>query len=113
MKKFISLVFIVILLTSCGINFEKNLKSGIWNVVATNGEAYTAEFADDTATFKLGEFLTIGMHYKINDNEIILIDEEQEEHTFIVEENKNEYIFKAKTDEVKERFGDLTLSPKK
>lgn len=112
MKRVIGVVLLIVtLLTACGVNAEKNLKSNMWNVVATNGEAYTAEFADDTATFKMGEFLTVGMHYEIKDNEITLIDEEQEKHTFIIEKSKEEYIFKAKTDEVKERFGDLTLSP--
>ena len=117
MKKIIGLsLLIVTLLTACGVDTEENLKSNTWNVVATNGEAYTAEFANDTATFKMGEFLTVGMHYEINDDEITLIEEEQEgqeEHTFIIEKNKEEYLFKAKTDEVKERFGDLTLSPLK
>ena len=113
MKKFIGLsLLIVTLLTACGVDTEENLKSNTWNVVATNGEAYTAEFANDTATFKMGEFLTVGMHYEINDDEITLR-EEQEEHTFIIEKNEEEYLFKAKTDEVKERFGDLTLSPLK
>lgn len=104
--------FIIILLSACGRNAEEDLKSNIWNVVATNGEAYTAEFASDTVTFKMAEFLTVGMGYEINGDEITLIEEEtNEEHAFTIEKNKQEYKFIAKTDEVRERFGDLTLSP--
>lgn len=114
MKKIVgSMLILTLLLTACGGNFEKKLSSNIWNVVATNGEAYTAEFAEDTATFKMGEFHTVGMHYEINGDKITLIDEEQQEHVFKIEKKKKEYIFEATTDEVKERFGDLTLSPKK
>lgn len=115
MRRIILAMFSVIILLSlsaCGENAEEDLKSNIWNVVATNGEAYTAEFANDTVTFKMAEFLTVGMGYEINGDEITLIEEEtNEEHIFTIEKNKQEYKFIAKTDEVRERFGDLTLSP--
>lgn len=115
MKKillFIITIFVLIIGACASTNTPEELQSKIWNVVATNGEAYTAEFAKDTATFKMGEFYTVGMGYEINGDEITLEDKHSEKHTFIIEKNKGEYIFKAKTDEVRDRFGDLTLSPK-
>lgn len=114
MKKIIFLIALVLVLSACGNNkTSDDLQSKKWNIVATNGEAYTGEFADDTVTFKMAEFLTVGMGYEVNGDEITLIDDEQDKHIFIIEKNKNEYIFKAKTDEVRNQFGDLTLSPNK
>lgn len=114
MKKIISIVVLtlIIMLSGCG-NAEKGLQANIWNVVGSDGEAFTAEFGNNTATFKYADILSIGVEYEIEGNEITIIDEKQKVHTFIIEKNKNEYIFKADNDEAKEYFGDLTLSPKK
>lgn len=114
MKKIISIVVLtlIIMLSGCG-NAEKDLQANVWNVVSTNGEAYTAEFGNNTATFKYADILSFGVEYEIEGNEITIIDEKQKVYTFIIEKNKNEYIFKANNDEAKEYVGDLTLSPKK
>lgn len=101
------------MLSGCGENVEEDLKSNIWNVVSTNGQAYTAEFGNNTAIFKYADILSFGVEYEIEGNEITIIDEKQNVYTFIIEKNKNEYIFKADNDDAKEDIGDLTLSPKK
>lgn len=54
MKKTIYILLIVTVvlgLSACGKNTADDLQSKKWNVVATNGEAYTAEFNSDTVSF--------------------------------------------------------------
>lgn len=113
MKKFISLIALLLVLTACGSgNIGDNLQSKKWNVVATNGEAYTAEFGEDTVSFKMGAF-TKGFTYEISEGEIILKEDGKESIVFEIEKDGDEYNFKATTETIKDKFGDLTLSPVK
>ncbi|NRG29536.1 hypothetical protein HRF69_20775 [Bacillus circulans] len=113
MKKVIFLISLLLMLTACGKgNDGDNLQSKKWNVVATNGEAYTAEFGEDTVSFKMGGF-TKGFTYEINEGEIILKEDGKESIVFDIEKNGDEYKFKATTETIKDKFGDLTLSPVK
>ena len=106
----LSLVLIVMSLAACGKNTSEELQSKKWNVVATNGESYTAEFGTDTATFKLGMF-TVGMNYKIDGDEFSMTGKEKGPYIYTVKKDGKEYRFEAKNSETKDRFGDLTLSP--
>lgn len=111
---YVLLVAIVVLgLSACSNNNSgEDLQSKKWNVVATNGESYTAEFGKDTVSFKMGG-LTRGFTYSISDDEISLEADGEEPIVFEVEKDDDEYFFKATTEAVKDQFGDLTLSPNK
>jgi len=110
---YILLIAIVVLgLSACSNNSEEDLQSKKWNVDATNGESYTAEFGKDTVSFKMGS-LTRGFTYKISDDEISLEANGEEPIVFEVEKDGDEYFFKATTEAIRDQFGDLTLSPNK
>jgi hypothetical protein len=106
------IILVLIGLSACGNNPSDDLQSQKWNVVATNGESYTAEFGESTVSFKMGS-LSRGFTYEINDNEISLIEAEKDPIVFEMEKEGDEYIFTATTESVEEQFGDLTLSPTK
>ncbi|MDQ0227336.1 hypothetical protein [Metabacillus niabensis] len=75
------IVTAVVGLNACGAKDPvSELQSKKWNVVATNGESYTAEFGP--------------LVYEL-------------------EKNGHEYNLKATTETIKEKTGDLTLSPSK
>ncbi len=115
LKRFIYVLLIVIAvfgLSACGKNPSDDLQSKKWNVVATNGESYTAEFGKNAVSFKMGSF-TRGFTYKINKDEISLEEGEEEPILFELKKDGDEYIFKATTEAIKDKFGDLTLSPSK
>lgn len=57
--------------------------------------------------------LTRGFTYKINKGEISLEEDEKEPIVFELKEDDDEYIFKATNEDMKDKFGDLTLSPSK
>lgn len=84
-----------------------------WNVVSTNDEAYTAEFEESTVTFT-SKLFQRGFSYTVGEEENITLNEpdtDDEPITFSVNKNDNSFTFTAITDEVKETYGDLTLSP--
>lgn len=115
MKKIINVLLIITVilgLSACGKNPTDDLQSKKWNVVATNGESYTAEFGKNTVSFKMGSF-TRGFSYTINNDEISLEDGKEEPIVFELKKDGDEYIFKATTEAIKDKFGDLTLSPSK
>ncbi|QTD39536.1 hypothetical protein [Sporosarcina sp. Te-1] len=115
MRKIIYALFIgitVLGLSACGANTSEDLQSNKWNVVATNGEAYTAEFGKNTVSFKIGNF-TRGFNYEIDNGEISLLEADNEPIVFEVIKDGKEYMFKATNEEIKNQFGDLTLSPSK
>ena len=117
MKK-ISKGFLILLFTftlvGCNPSVQDELQANNWNVVSTNGEAYTADFGERTVTFDTNLFQR-GFNYSIDkDEENITLNEpdtDEEPITFSITKNENSYIFKVITDEVKESYGDLTLSP--
>ncbi|EEL19777.1 hypothetical protein CN324_13735 [Bacillus anthracis] len=110
---YVLLIVIAIMgLSACGKDPSDDLQSKKWNVVATNGESYTAEFAKNTVSFKIGAF-TRGFTYKINKDEISLEEDGKDPIVFEVEKDGDEYKFKATTSAIKKKFGDLTLSPSK
>lgn len=109
----ILLTFLILfVLIGCGNNISDDLQSTKWNVVATNGESYTAEFGEKTVSFKIGTF-SRGFNYTINDGEIRLEEENKEPIIFKIEKDGKEYIFKAGNEDVKNQFGDLRLSQSK
>lgn len=116
MKKILLSLFTIITLITlggCSTDIKSDLQSKEWNVVSTNGEAYSAEFGENTVSFILGGDFRIGFNYEIVEDELALTQEEDEEPVvFKTEKNNDEYTFKAIGDEVKEQYGDLTLSPK-
>lgn len=100
-------------LTACGgTKTISDLQSQKWNVVATNGESYTAEFSENTVAFKMGSFAR-GFTYTIDNDEITLEEDGEEPLVFEITKNGDEYNFKTTTDADKEKYGDLTLSPSK
>lgn len=118
MKKTIKGIFILIFsitLTGCSQSIQDELQADNWNVVSTNGEAYTAEFGESTVTFTSNLFQR-GFSYKIDEEaENITLNEpdtEDEPITFSIDKNDNNFKLTAIIDEVKETYGDLTLSPK-
>lgn len=116
MKKILlSLLTLIALITlgGCSTDSKSDLQSKEWNVVSTNGEAYSAEFGENTVSFILGGNFRVGFNYEIVEDELTLTQEADEEPlVFQIEKSKEEYTFKAIEDEVKEQYGDLTLSPK-
>lgn len=107
------LVLVMIGLSACsGKSVSEDLQEGKWNIVSTSGESYTGEFGEDTVTFKLGSF-NRGFTYTMEGEEIHMVEGSEEPVIFEVEKKEDEYSFKAKTDEVFEIYGDLTLSPSK
>lgn len=112
MKKFISLVALLLVLTACGGgNLSDDLQSKKWNIVSSNGEAYTGEFSEDTVTFVKGAF-TLGMTYQIEEDTITL-ERKEDVYRFEFEKSGDEYIFTSLDDTTKNTSGDLTLSPAK
>ncbi len=116
MKKVIVLflsIFTIFILSSCSSeNTQTDLQSTKWNVVSNNGESYVAEFGKDTVSFVLGNFRQ-GFSYEIKDDEIKLTEKDEDPITFEINKDDEEYTFTAKTEEAKEQYGDLTLSPSK
>ena len=103
---------VVLTLAACGEkSISEDLQSQKWNVVATNGENYTAEFGQDTVTFAMPIF-SLGMAYEINEN-IVEMMKEDEIFKYEISKNGDEYKFVAQDDKTKDKFGDLTLSPAK
>lgn len=117
MKKIVVLlftIFTIFTLSACGTSVHEDLQENEWNVVATNGEAYTADFHADTVTFQLGDMFTTGYTYSLNEDETefsMRENAESEPVTFTVSQENDEYRFIANTEETKERYGDLTLTP--
>ncbi|MBU8791572.1 hypothetical protein [Oceanobacillus caeni] len=116
MRKILLVIFSLLILVACGNgvsgeSLSEDLQSKKWNVVATNGESYTAEFAQDTVSFQMG-FFTLGMHYELDGNTIILT-EEDKTYSYEIKKENEEYKFTASTAETRDKFGDLTLSPAK
>ncbi|AYV69162.1 hypothetical protein C2I06_21220 [Niallia circulans] len=104
MKKFISLIALLLVLTACGSgNVGDNLQSKKWNVVSSNGESYTAEFSKDTVSFQKGAF-TLGMTYEIDDNTITL-ERKEDTYTFEFEKVGDEYKSTAVDDETNNTSG--------
>ena len=65
MKKIVVLlftVFTIFTLSACGTSVHEDLQENEWNVVATNGEAYTADFHADTVTFQLRRYVYNWLH---------------------------------------------------
>jgi len=117
LKKGIGLIFTiftVFTLSACGSSIHEELQSTNWQVVSTNGESYTADFSEDTVSFDL-QIAQLGFSYQINENDdnnqITMTDDNSEPLVFNIEENNNEYSFVAQSEEVKEQYGDLTLTP--
>lgn len=117
MKKILVLfltVFTIFTLSGCGKSVHEELQGNEWNVVATNGEAYIADFHTDTVTFKLGDMLTTGYTYSLNEDETEISMQENDSNepvSFTVSKENDEYRFTANEEETKERYGDLTLTP--
>lgn len=110
---FILLTLIALItLEGCGTDIQSDLQSKEWNVVSTNGEAYTAQFGEETVTFEMLGF-QLGYTYKIVDNVITFQENgEEESFSFEVTENEDDYQLKAANEDVKKENGDLTLSPR-
>jgi len=111
---FIFTIFTVFILSACGTSIHEDLQANNWQVVSTNGESYTADFAEDTVSFDL-QFASLGFNYQIeetdNGNQITMTQENSKPAVFSIEENDNEFAFKAQSKEVKDQYGDLSLSP--
>ena len=100
-------------MSGCGTSMHEDLQANDWNVVSTNGEAYTATFAENTVTFDL-QILSLGFHYDVdeeNDRITLKEDTESDDLIFDVEKASNEYTFTAQDEEVYEQYGNLSLSP--
>lgn len=112
MIRFMVIGLVVLALAACGEkSISEDLQNQKWNVVATNGETYTAEFGSETVTFAMPIF-SLGMGYKISENEIKLL-KDDEQFVYEISKNGDEYKFVAQDDKTKDKFGDLTLSPAK
>lgn len=116
MKKIMYVVLLIISvigLSACSSekSISEDLQSVKWNVVATNGENYTAEFGQDTVTFTMPIF-SLGMAYEINEDVVELM-KEDEIFAYEISKNGDEYKFVAMDSKTKDKFGDLTLSPVK
>jgi len=117
LKKGIGLIFTVFMLftlSACSTSIHENLQSTNWQVVSTNGESYTADFSEDTVSFDL-QIAQLGFNYQIeetdNNNQITMTNDNSEPLVFNIEKNNNEYSFTAQSEEVKDQYGDLTLTP--
>jgi len=119
MKKIIGTIFTVLtvfILSACSSSIHENLQSQNWNVVSTNGESYTANFAQDTVTFDL-QIASLGFNYDVNEEgeqatiTMTQQDSSEGELVFNINQNEDEYQFIAQNEEVKDQYGDLTLSP--
>lgn len=112
--KSIFTVFIIAIIAGCtsATSTQENLQEEKWNVVSTTGEAYTADFGQDTVTFEMGNFRR-GFSYTIEENVITMeeTDSDNDPIMFSIEKNENEYNFTSENDEVQEQYGNLTLSP--
>lgn len=101
---------VVLALAACSDekSVTEDLKSIKWNVVETDGDGYTLEFGETTATFTTMGF-PIGRTYEIDGN-VITFTDEKGSYVYDIEKNGEDYIFKAQdeADPV-----DLTLSPAK
>lgn len=117
LKKGIGLIFTVFMLftlSACSTSIHENLQSTNWQVVSTNGESYTADFSEDTVSFDL-QIAQLGFNYQIeetdNSNQITMTNDNSEPLVFNIEKNNDEYSFTAQSEEVKDQYGDLTLTP--
>ena len=117
MKKIFTGLFILLFsfaLAGCSQSIQDELQENNWNVVSTNGEAYTASFSESTVTFNSNLFQR-GFNYSIDEEEDNITlnepDTDDEPITFSINKNESEFTFTAILEEVKETFGDLTLSP--
>jgi len=116
LKKGIGLIFTVFMLftlSACSTSIHENLQSTNWQVVSTNGESYTADFSEDTVSFDL--LVQVGFNYQVeetdNSNQITMTNDNRGSLVFDIEEHNDGYIFTAQSEEVKEQYGDLTLTP--
>lgn len=114
-KKFLALsLFVVTILTlsacsqSSDTKITNDLKNNKWNIVSTNGESYTGEFAESTVSFKSGVF-SRGFKYNVKNGDIIL-KEDDEKISFKVKKSNEEYEFISKDKNTQKQYGDLTLS---
>lgn len=107
----IGLVVLALAACSSEKSVTDDLQAQKWNVVATNGETYTAEFGQDTVSFTMG-FFSLGMLYSI-DGDVINLTKEDDTYAYEIVKDGKEYKFTALNDETKDKFGDLTLSPAK
>jgi len=106
-------IFTIFILSGCGSSIHEDLQANNWNVVSTNGEAYTADFSESTVTFDLQVF-NLGFQYDVDEeaNTITLKeDTESDDLMFDVEKADDEYTFTAQDEEVYEQYGNLSLSP--
>lgn len=92
---------------------KEELQSNTWNVVSTNGDAYTADFSDNTVTLDFN-IIKSGLSYEIKDSVATLTEEDSDfgPWKFEVSKNNDDFEFKANDESTKDRMGDLTLSPK-
>lgn len=117
MKKIFTGLFILLFsftLAGCSQSIQDELQENNWNVVSTNGEAYTASFSESTVTFNSSLFQR-GFNYSIDEEEDDITlnesDTDDEPITFSINKHESKFTFTAILEEVKENFGDLTLSP--
>ena len=116
MKKIFTGLFILLFsftLAGCSQSIQDELQENNWNVVSTTGEAYTASFSESTVTFNSNLFQR-GFNYSIDEEDNITLNEpdtDDEPITFSINKNESEFTFTPILEEVKENFGDLTLSP--
>ena len=116
MKKIIQsivLFFSVFILTACSQSTHEQLQENQWQVVSDNGESYTANFFEDTVSFKMGVF-EYGYQYSItNDDDtekIQMIYDDDDKPIFEIQHEDNYIKFIADNDEVYEQYGNLTLT---
>jgi len=116
MKKIIVLIFTIFTLAGCsnfGSSVHEDLQANNWNVVSTKGDAYSADFGENTVTFDLAGF-PFGYSYSLNEDETKIVFQPSEDDEMIeynIERKEDEFILKATTEESREENGDLTLSP--
>jgi len=113
-KGFLILLF-TFTLVGCSQSVQDELQANTWNVVSSNGEAYTADFGESTVTFDTNLFQR-GFNYSIDeDEETITLDEpdtDEEPIVFIIDRSDNTITFEATTEEIRESYGNLILSSK-
>ena len=97
--------------SACSPNVESQLQKNNWTVVSDNGESYTAEFSENTASFS-NQFLTRGFSYKIKDG-ILTMKDKSDTAVYKIIQKGNQFKFKAKNSHTEKQFGNLTLSQKK
>ena len=108
---FITVISLVVL-GGCSTDVQSDLQSKEWNVVSTNGDAYTAQFGEDTVTFEMLGF-QLGYTYNIEGEKITFQENgEKDSFTFEIAKNEDDYLLKSVNKSEKEENGDLTLSPR-